>query len=468
MSISSVIVKALERPLCDNCLGRLFAKIGTGYSNRQRGQAARYITNTGLVDVSEEQFLVFLKEDAAKGTQYSGECSVCGNLLDEHPKYVEMVSAALEKRDFDTFLIGTRIDPEILEAEEELWADLGIESYESIKSEINRLIGKGLEAGLGKTVEFEYPDIMVIVDTEFDNIEIDVRALFIYGRYRKLVRGIPQTRWPCRKCKGSGCESCNGTGKMYQESVEELVAHELMKVTGARDEKFHGMGREDIDALMLGNGRPFVLEFKEPARRHIDFDEIEKIINQHAKGKVEVCGLRGSSKREVQAIKDARSDKTYRVVVRLEREVEQDELKSVIAGLKGITLEQQTPTRVAHRRADLVRKRDVLDIRLGEVNGRNAEILVRAQAGTYIKQGRIVHLTMDLKILTISGGGGNAIITGLPFVPSTIITDNFIFPIVYDKLNIPNTTFLFRLLHSQHSFVVIDVRKLIDHKTYID
>jgi len=32
----------------------------------------------------------------------------------------------------------------------------------------------------------------------------------------------------------------------------------------------HGMGREDVDARMLGRGRPFIIEIKEPRRRHFD------------------------------------------------------------------------------------------------------------------------------------------------------------------------------------------------------
>ena len=104
----------------------------------------------------------------------------------------------------------------------------------------------------------------MVVDTRFNSTQIDVRSLYLYGRYRKLERGIPQTRWPCKKCRGTGCEHCSNTGKMYEESVEEIVAGELMKVTEAKEHAFHGMGREDIDALMLGNGRPFVIELKKP------------------------------------------------------------------------------------------------------------------------------------------------------------------------------------------------------------
>ena len=45
-------------------------------------------------------------------------------------------------------------------------------------------------------------------------------------------------------------------------------------MSGGKEHFFHGMGREDIDALCLGEGRPFVLELSEPRIRDIDLDEL--------------------------------------------------------------------------------------------------------------------------------------------------------------------------------------------------
>src|SRR2546422_4343131 len=41
----------------------------------------------------------------------------------------------------------------------------------------------------------------------------------------------------------------------------------------------HGMGREDVDARMLGRGRPFILEIKEPVRRTVDLPAVEGAVN---------------------------------------------------------------------------------------------------------------------------------------------------------------------------------------------
>ena len=50
--------------------------------------------------------------------------------------------------------------------------------------------------------------------------------MFLYGRYRKLSRELPQTRarWRCPACRGPGCAACGGTGRQFASSVEELIA----------------------------------------------------------------------------------------------------------------------------------------------------------------------------------------------------------------------------------------------------
>ena len=119
-------------------------------------------------------------------------------------------------------------------------------------------------------------------------VRLQINPIFIEGRYRKLIRGIPQTKWPCTKCKGKGCEECNFTGKQYPESVEELLSETVLKHTNGYEAKFHGAGREDIDVRMLGTGRPFVLEIKEPKIRKIDLKKIEEEVGEVAKGKTSI------------------------------------------------------------------------------------------------------------------------------------------------------------------------------------
>jgi tRNA pseudouridine synthase 10 len=357
--------KLVKRQLCDSCLGRLFSKLGHGLDNGTRGRLVR----------------------AHFGWAERENCEVCGGLIKEIPKFKELAMKRLGPNEFGNFLVGSRIEPSVLEAEESLWVELGAQHAEPIKSEINREVGKLLEAELKKPVEFERPDIVAVVDTAYDNIELQIAPLYIYGRYRKLVRGIPQTRWPCRWCLGKGCEKCDFTGRMYRTSVEEIVATEVMKHSGGIEHAFHGMGREDIDVLMLGNGRPFVLEIKNPVKRTFDLGLVEDAVNQGSE--VSVSGLRPSSSDEVVKLKSAKPVKTYRVLAKLESPAGEEKLKMVVGAFKGREIDQRTPTRVAHRRADKVRKRRVLNIEIKRLSDDMTELEVTAEAGTYIKE--LVH-----------------------------------------------------------------------------
>lgn len=350
-----------ERALCDACLGRLFGKAGHGFTNPERGRAVR------------EAHAV-----------PSGPCALCEGLLDEVPKFGDLVVRQFGDLEYATFLVGSKVDPELAAREEALWAELGLTQPEAVKSEINREVGKRVSEATGKDVDFARPDVTAVVDTQFDVVELEISPLFVYGRYRKLARGVPQTRWPCRRCKGKGCDRCDGKGKMYETSVEEVVADAVMPQTGGTGHALHGMGREDVDALMLGNGRPFVFEVSRPARRTVDLAAVADAVNRS--GIAEVEGLRPSSREEVVALKEDRAEKTYRATVRLAAPVEVGKVKEGIAALAAARVAQRTPVRVSHRRADRVRHRTVRGMELLRLDGREADVLVTAEAGTYVKE----------------------------------------------------------------------------------
>ncbi len=354
-----------DRALCDACLGRLVGKAGHGLTNPERGRAIR-----GRFEIPS-----------------AGPCWVCGGLLGEVDKFADFSATKLEPWEFATFLVGSKVDPGVLAREESLWAELGTAHAEAIKSELNREIGKRLEERFQRPAEFVRPDVVAIVDTAFDSVAVTVNPLFVYGRYRKLVRGIPQTRWPCRRCQGKGCEHCGGKGKMYETSVEEIVAAPVMFQTGGSGHALHGMGREDVDALMLGRGRPFIVEIKEPVRRTLDLAAVEAAVNRTRQ--VEVTDLRRTTGGEVVALKEDRARKTYRVLVRLAGPVADGKLKTAVSSLLGRPIAQRTPVRVSHRRADRTRERFVTAIEVSRSDGPTVELRVTAEAGTYVKE--LVH-----------------------------------------------------------------------------
>jgi tRNA pseudouridine synthase 10 len=107
-------------------------------------------------------------------------------------------------------------------------------------------------------------------------------------------------------------------------------------------------------------------------------------VNRSAAGRVEVRELAWSDGAEVVRIKEAAPTKSYRVVVL--GETSDAKVNEALSFVAGRPIAQRTPTRVAHRRADRVRARRILDARLVEVTPGRFTIELRAESGTYIKE----------------------------------------------------------------------------------
>ena len=363
MQILEEILKKTDGRICKHCLGRMLSKTIEGEDNVSRAESLN-------IELNEN------------------ECIICGNVFNKIDD--ELFNKIYDKLDFlkvefDSFVVGSRIDNEIKQRDEEFIKELNLD-VEPIKKEINRIIGKKLENELKKEVNFEKQDIIVNVNLiKNPKVRIQINPIFIEGKYNKLVRGIPQTKWPCRKCKGRGCEECNFTGKQYPCSVEELISEHILKATNGYEAKFHGAGREDIDVLMLGSGRPFVLEIKEPKIRKIDLNNLEKEINDINQGKTQYHNLKFTNRNRKAEIKVSSPDayKIYNALVECDSPYDKDKL-AILSELNEI--HQQTPIRVSHRRADKVRIKHVLDLSCEVIDETHFEMTIKTEGGLYIKE----------------------------------------------------------------------------------
>ncbi len=381
-------------PICDSCLGRQFAMLSTGLTNAQRGLSLKTVLamqaqaagDRGLLEELAPSFRPARLKLGRKDEE-DERCTVClGEMAAEKlDAWAEKAALALQGWGYSTLLVGTRMSGLLAENEELLLADGGSKHAEPFKSELNREVGKRLSSRTGKQVDLKSPDVVVHLNLEKNEVELQVASVFIRGRYRKLVRGIPQTRWPCRECHGRGCPRCSGTGRMYQESVDELIRPAVMEAAQAEDTVFHGAGREDIDARMLGTGRPFIVEALRPKDRSIDLEKLQQEINRRAEGKVEVLGLAPARGAEVERLKKATFVKSYSALVALGSEVPEEKLKLVLKELVG-SVDQRTPTRVSHRRADKQRVRRVYSADLTEISGNLARVTIKGDSGLYIKE----------------------------------------------------------------------------------
>lgn len=358
-------------PICDRCLGRRFARLGTGIGNRERGQSLR-AAGGGGGSVPEER------------------CWVCEGIWPSLVDHAHRAAELVAGHEFLTFLFGVHLTPRQEAVEEFLDERFPSPWAEPFNRDVNRELGKAFERilaarGRAATVDFARPEVQFTVDLETGEIALTVAPAFFYGRYRKLVRGIPQTHWPCRSCRGRGCANCGGTGKQYPTSVEELVLPAFLAATGGTGGHLHGAGREDIDARMLGRGRPFVVEVQGPRRRAVDLERVAAEVNTAAAGKVEVLDLQPGTADLVVQVKEEHADKRYRARVEFAQPVTEEALGEALGELVG-EIEQRTPVRVRHRRADLVRRRAVHDARGRLLSPTEAELEILCGGGLYVKE----------------------------------------------------------------------------------
>ena len=344
---------AASGPVCDSCLGRPVADRSFGLTNAERGRALR--TAVALTD--DEPF------------ERPDDCWVCEGLCSRFDELADRLVAALGDTELFTYQVGTRVPPLLEENDQLLREEAGLDpdAGEELKTELNREVGRRVGAELDAEVEFGRPDVQFLLDLDADEVEVQRNSVAVYGRYRKLERGIPQTEWDT-----------------YGESVEELVAPPFLSALRGTEAVFHGAGREDVDALMLDSGRPFVLEVKNPHRRTADLAELRAQVNDGET--VEVENLAFATYETVARVKELDATKTYRATVEFDEAVAEREFAATLAELDGVTVEQRTPNRVDHRRADKVRERTVLSIEGRLEDDRTAVVDVHGEGGLYIKE----------------------------------------------------------------------------------
>ena len=184
MKLAKQIIEETDGKICMNCLGRKLSKTIEGTDNIDRANKVCSELNINLDDA---------------------DCVICDNLFDKlDEELYKQIDDKINQLgiEFDTFLVGSKIDKSIQKRDEEFSEKFDL-SVETIKKEVNRLIGLGIWEIYDKEAEFESQDIVFNVDLVGEpKVKIQINPLYIEGKYNKLKRGIPQTKWPCTKCKG--------------------------------------------------------------------------------------------------------------------------------------------------------------------------------------------------------------------------------------------------------------------------
>ncbi len=395
MTVIDIASNILRKyPLCDRCLGRLFASLGRGLGNDERGRAIkialvlelhkRYLDGDKdalkqLIELTPNigPIAVNLTKSLGIEIEYTPKtCFICDNKIgDIIDKYSQKIANIINERHINSFVLGIKGVTSYIRKEESIANEFRLLYWENIKRELKREIGKKIQMITNAKVDFLNPETMIIIDIDRDKLYIETPSLLIYGRYWKLGRMISQNIWITK----------NGT-KKYPLSIEE-IAKTLIKDGFGEDIVLHIAGREDVDVRTLGSGRPFVLEIKRPRKRSLDIKDIENRLNSMSKWlKFELNMF--VDRDFVSRIKKGcrTSYKIYRAIVIVDRDLSREDIKRLEDFFKDRIIEQRTPIRVLRRKKDILRRRKVFEIKTRVVAPRIFEALIKCEGGLYVKE----------------------------------------------------------------------------------
>jgi tRNA pseudouridine synthase 10 len=235
-----------EYDLCDYCLGRLFAKKLGLVSNKKLGEKIH-------------------KKLKIKTTK----CYVCKNIFDNMPIYVAKMQEASSEYGFQTFLVGAKLKPSILDRDDHLRSQFKLRGMEGVKTNVTRQLAKQFARKTKKKGQQLEPDITFTIDFKAESCEVHSKPVFLSGRYTKSDRNTPQKQKPCPNCLGKGCSSCNYHGISEYDSVEGAMSEYFFEKFGATQVKITWIGGEDSTSLVLGSGRPFFAKLIGPKKRNL-------------------------------------------------------------------------------------------------------------------------------------------------------------------------------------------------------
>jgi tRNA pseudouridine synthase 10 len=270
-----------------------------------------------------------------------------------------------------------------------------------------------------KVLEWNTTDGVLAAPMEI-HVAVFRRPMYLYGYYTKSRRDISQTPFHVLQMVD---------GKRVQEklgvsSVEEEICGPLEKalpISTVNNHpthanvlygmcKFHASGREDMDVRMLLNpttkGRPFCIQLVDSLHGPPSDEQLQDIVravnhSQVAKATPEatyygenpngvgiapelrLCnanafgGLQADTESKI---------KYYGCHCWSEKELPAEQDLTELFGTYPVTIHQNTPLRVLHRRTNAVRTRQVLSLNAQRIDDHHFRLVISTQAGTYVKE----------------------------------------------------------------------------------
>ncbi|MGQ0377374.1 MAG: tRNA pseudouridine(54/55) synthase Pus10 [Nitrososphaerota archaeon] len=236
-----------EYQLCAICTGRLFAKKLGLLSYEQLGKKIYHFLQ---------------KSEPSK-------CFVCKNFLLKTNYYVDKLLEISSEYEFSTFLVGAILKPSIVDNDDEIRSKFQLRGIDSVKTDFTNQIAKIFSKKTKSRIDYLNPEITITIDLKPDSCLVKSLPLFLFGKYTKTERGIPQKEKPCSNCEGKGCRTCNNHGICTYDSVEGKIAKLVFAKFDADQIKITWIGGEDKTSLVLNKGRPFFVKLINPKKRNV-------------------------------------------------------------------------------------------------------------------------------------------------------------------------------------------------------
>ena len=236
-----------ECDLCNNCLGRFFINSTSLSSGKRLGNKIRNSINSRAIT----------------------KCYICKNLFSNVDHYVGMMHDVSMEYEFSTFAVGAILKQSIIERDDKLRSKFHLRGVDGIKTAVTRELGKKFVRQTKKHVDHLSPDITFTINFRTEQCNVKTKPAFLYGRYIKDKRGLPQKGESCKDCKGKGCIFCNNHGIVSFDSVEGKISQFLYGKFGTKQVKFTWIGGEDKTSLVMGDGRPFFAKLLSPKKRNV-------------------------------------------------------------------------------------------------------------------------------------------------------------------------------------------------------
>ncbi|KAI9221965.1 hypothetical protein BC828DRAFT_379677 [Blastocladiella britannica] len=200
-------------------------------------------------------------------------------------------------------------------------------------------------------------------------------SIYLGGRYLKLARHVAQSLW-----------LIDGVPKT-PHSVEQCCGDGAKAVARADEAVLIAAGREDSDVRMLGSGRPFYIELKNARNTKFDSLPIALEVNRMWEGIVQVSRMRWITKEETKLVKVGEELKAKQYSCLVWADAADPAKIAHVNSLTSIQIQQATPTRVLHRRANMTRPKMVHWVRVTPLAERQFyRVDLETQAGSYVKE----------------------------------------------------------------------------------